>query len=125
MFASERNSKLGNAVLPTLILCASLASCTTPKSVSIPPAPAPGEPAGIAGLHAAQVKAAFGQPAFVRSEGSYELWRYDSASCKAFFFLYREGDALSVRHVETTPRGSAMAADVTCLDALKAHPATS
>jgi len=52
-----------------------------------------------------------------------ELWRYDSSVCKAFFFLYPYGQALLVRHIETLPRGSAMAADQTCLDSF--HPKSS
>ena len=49
------------------------------------------------------------------------MWRYDGASCKAFFFLYPAGNSLAVRHVETVPRGAEMAADAGCLNALRAR----
>jgi hypothetical protein len=52
------------------------------------------------------------------------MWRYDSAGCRAFFFLYPVGNSLSVRHVETLPRGRDMAADAGCLDSLRAKAAT-
>jgi hypothetical protein len=117
----------GLAIRPFLVaaLCALLCACATPQAppprVALPPAPPVGEPSGIVGLEASQLRVAFGAPAFVRKDGTIELWRYDGASCKAFFFLYPEGNSLSVRHVETLPRGQEIAADVGCLDALRAH----
>lgn len=108
-----------------------LAACATrpqqtasEPQVTLPAAPPPGEPTGIAGLEASQVRVAFGAPAFVRKDGHSEMWRYDAANCKAFFFLYPSGTSLSVRHVETLPRGPVMAADAGCLDLLRAKPAT-
>jgi hypothetical protein len=49
-----------------------------------------------------------------------QMWRYDSASCRAFFFLYGTPPAATVRHVETLPAGVASAADPACLLALRA-----
>ncbi len=69
------------------------------------------------------LRAAFGQPAFVRKDTGSEMWRYDGAACKAFFFLYPGvSGATIVRHVETLPRGSAIAADENCLALLRLHP---
>jgi hypothetical protein len=110
-------------------LCALLAACagTTPKevaTVALPPAPPPGEPNGIAGMDTQALRVAFGEPAFVRKDGAIEMWRYDAASCKAFFFLYGTGGPVTVRHVETLPRGQEMAADEGCLQQLRiVHPA--
>jgi hypothetical protein len=113
-------------------LCVALAACATanrqqtqvtPQQITLPPAPHPGEPEDIAGLEDAQLRVAFGQPAFVRKDGQNEMWRYDGAGCKAFFFLYPSGTRLAVRHVETVPRGRIIAADDSCLAALKAHAA--
>ena len=56
-----------------------------------------------------------GEPAFTRTEGTGEIWRYDGASCHAFFFLFSD----AVRHVETLPRGAASAADPVCLNGLQ------
>lgn len=115
--------------LATLLLCSALAACATGKPattvqqqaprVALPPAPPQGEPADLAGLRSTQLRVALGAPAFVRKDGGVEIWRYDSTSCKAFFFLYPYGDSLLVRHVETLPRGTAMAADQSCLATLR------
>lgn len=112
-----------------MLLCALLGACATTKPapvaippaphVALPPAPPAGEPSDLAGLQSAQLLVAFGPPAFVRKDGGIETWRYDGASCKAFFFLYSFGASLLVRHVETVPRGREMAADRTCLESLR------
>jgi hypothetical protein len=110
------------------LLCAALCACAgrqlppAPQNTTpLPPAPPPGEPADLAGAAPEQVKLAFGEPSFVRKDGGIEMWRYDGAGCKAFFFLYPAGSALAVRHVETLPRGQVMAADAACLDALRSR----
>lgn len=110
-----------------LSLCALLCACaghapkdTTPI-VSLPPPPPPGEPADLAGLDAGALRVAFGEPAFTRKDGPAEMWRYDNSACKAFFFLYSNGTTFTVRHVETLPRGSEMAADANCLAQLRLH----
>jgi hypothetical protein len=108
-------------------LCAALGACAnqpppqTP-SVALPAGPPPGEPAWIVNMDAQGLRTAFGQPAFVRKDSSSEMWRYDGATCKAFFFLY-PGISRStvVRHVETLPRGSSIAADENCLAQLRLH----
>lgn len=104
--------------------CVLLAACAAPQQqqrVELPAAPPPGEPGNVAGLSAVQIRVAFGEPAFVRKDGSMEMWRYDGAACKAFFFLYPASGALAVRHVETVPRGRDIAADSGCLDSLLIH----
>ncbi len=71
-------------------------------------------------MSAARLRVAFGSPAFVRKDNDMEIWRYDGPSCRAFFFLYTQGPGQIVRHVETLPRGSNIAADANCLAALRA-----
>ena len=109
-------------------LCAMLSACasrpTTP-TVPLPPPPPSGEPAGLIGLSAQDLRGSFGTPAFVRKENGTEMWRYDGAACHAFFFLYPQGDSRAVRHVETVPQGARTAADANCLAALRARPAGS
>jgi hypothetical protein len=101
-------------------LCALLAACAAPtQQVSLPTAPLPGEPGNISGLSTDQIKVAFGAPAFVRRDNGTQMWRYDGAACKAFFFFYANNNALTVRHVETLPRGTDIAADSTCLASLQ------
>jgi hypothetical protein len=92
-----------------------------PTTASIPPPPPRGEPSPWFNMAATGVQAAFGKPAFVRKDGVTEMWRYDGAACRAFFFLY--GSPLTVRHVETLPHGAQSAADLACLTALQASPA--
>ena len=122
----------GLKIAAMAFLCATLCACAnqpppqqTP-SVALPAGPPPGEPAWIANMDAQGLRAAFGQPAFVRKDSGSEMWRYDSASCKAFFFLYPGvSGSTVVRHVETLPRGSSIAADADCLAQLRQHPTTS
>jgi hypothetical protein len=106
-----------------LALCLLLGACATRTSqqdrVPLPAAPPPGEPPSTEGMSAASLKLAFGAPAFTRKDGGTELWRYDGASCRAFFFLYPEANGLVVRHVETSPRPVDAAADQACLNTLR------
>jgi hypothetical protein len=92
-----------------------------PTTAIIPPPPPRGEPGPWFNMAATGIQAAFGKPAFVRKDGATEMWRYDGAACRAFFFLY--GSPLTVRHVETLPHGPQSAADTGCLAALQASPA--
>ncbi len=114
-------------LVPVLSLCALLGACaaptagTGPARVELPPAPPEGEPVGTTGLHEAELKAQYGQPALVRHDGTAQIWRFDGAACKAFFFLYARDGNTAVWHVETAPRGQSIAADETCLSALRAR----
>lgn len=117
------------ATLAALLLLAACAQgpartvTAAPAATIIPSAPARGEPQGYTGLSLAALRAAFGMPAFVRKDGATQLWRYDGAACKAFFFLYGQPGGEQVRHVETLPRGRTDAADAGCLSALRLSPA--
>ncbi|HEY1836267.1 MAG TPA: hypothetical protein VGG36_01305 [Rhizomicrobium sp.] len=115
-------------LLAAAALCTLVGACAAPApQVVLPAAPPPGEPGNIAGLNTDQIKIAFGQPAFVRDDNGTQMWRYDGAACKAFFFFYPANNALTVKHVETLPRGAVMAADSNCLASLevkKAVPTT-
>jgi len=106
--------------------CVLLAACANraavPDRVALPPAPPAGEPPNVIGLSAVAMRATFGAPAFVRKDGETEFWRYNGATCRAFFFLYKQNGALAVGHVETLPHGAAIAADNNCLNALRLRP---
>jgi hypothetical protein len=90
-----------------------------PPAVPIPPAPPRGEPTDYLNLPQANLRAQLGQPQFVRQDGATEMWRYDGAQCRAFFFFYGARGSETVRHVETLPAGATSAADPLCLSALR------
>jgi hypothetical protein len=112
-----------------LMLCTALAACATrpppaaSTQVRLPEAPPAGEPSGTTGLHETELRAAYGEPAMVRHDGTAQIWRFDGASCKAFFFLYSRDGNTAVWHVETMPRGVSIAADENCLSVLRAKAA--
>jgi hypothetical protein len=99
---------------------AGCASRPAQQEALVAPPPA-GEPPDLVGLAPANIQAAFGSPAFVRKDGQTQMWRYDGQTCRAFFFFYGQTGLQTLRHVETLPRGTAMAADATCLAALRAQ----
>jgi hypothetical protein len=112
-------------VVCVFALCFLAAACAAPPPSTInaiPPAPPKGEPGSITGMAPAALRVAFGAPAFIRKDGAAQMWRYDGQSCKAFFFLYRDGGDFAVRHVETIPRGQDKAADPACLKSLRVWP---
>ncbi len=111
-----------------LMIALAVAGCAAPRgpapastTSAIPAAPPRGEPGQYLNMADAGLVAAFGRPAFVRKDGTTEMWRYDGQACRAFFFLY--GAPLAVRHVETLPHGTNAAADSACLTALRVTPA--
>ena len=113
------------ALLALLIV----AGCATPQrapvapapasssTVPLPPPPPRGEPDLFTGIDAPRLRALVGAPVFSRKDGNTEMWRYDAASCHAYFFL--TGAPARVQHVETLPRGKTSAADPDCLTALR------
>jgi hypothetical protein len=108
-----------------LLSCTMVAGCATRhvgSSAPLLPAPPPGEPVGTTGMREADLRATFGTTAFVRHDGTTQIWRFDGANCKAFFFLYSRDNLTAVWHVETAPRGIAIAADENCLNALRVRP---
>jgi hypothetical protein len=107
-----------------LSLFAWLGACATQPMdrVPLPPPPPTGEPANFIGLSEASMRTSYGPPAFIRKEGSIQMWRYAGAGCQAFFFLYPTRGALTVQHVETSPHPNNSAADISCLQSLHAVP---
>jgi hypothetical protein len=126
----QKRAMMRRASCLVLILLAAGCAAKAPRSpapssapgiAAIPPAPPRGEPGQYLNMAAPGLQAAFGRPAFVRKDGTTEMWRYDGEACRAFFFLY--GTPLTVRHVETLPHGAQSAADSACLTALRISPA--
>jgi hypothetical protein len=119
----------GFAILISLMLAGCAARPPVPVApqaaaiVPLPPPPPKGEPDLFTGVQAAQLRGLIGTPAFTRRDGATEMWRYDTASCHAFFFF--TGTPAKIQHVETLPRGKNAAADPACLTALRASAKTS
>jgi hypothetical protein len=109
------------------LMVVTLAGCAAPRQAPSPPvAPIPAaplapksEPDVFTGIQATQLRALAGAPAFTRKDGATEMWRYDIAACRAFFFL--TGTPPKVQHIETLPRGKDSEADPACLSALRAR----
>jgi hypothetical protein len=95
-----------------------------PPAVPIPQTPPAGEPTDYLNLPPANLRSLLGMPQFVRQDGGTEMWRYDGASCRAFFFFQGPGGSQTVRHVETLPAGAGSAADPLCLNALRSARAS-
>jgi len=110
---------LAAALVLLLCACASRPNAVLPPLPAMPAPPPLGEPADLFGLSDGQLRAEFGAPTFARRENGSEMWRYDKGPCRVFFFLYADGNAMSVRHVETAPHGKDAAADPSCLSALR------
>jgi hypothetical protein len=91
-----------------------LGACTAPGTTTL-------DTSGMVGKPDSQILAAFGTPAFVRKDGTAQIWRYDGGACKAFFFFQSNGTALSVSRVETLPRPSMGPIDSACLVSLNAR----
>lgn len=54
----------------------------------------------LVGQTGQQVKALVGAPDFNRHDSPAEIWQYRSADCRVDLFLYKNGPALKVEHVE-------------------------
>ena len=106
------------ALLSLLLLagCAARPVAVAPAPVPIPQAPPQRvEPPAFAGLSTDALRARLGTPAFSRKDGATDMWRYDTKTCHAFFFL----TGGTVNHIETIPRAADAAADPACLNALR------
>jgi len=82
--------------LSALALLAAGCAARQPSPPPMPGAPAPAAPRAqpnYLGMSAAALRQTMGAPAFVRKDGASEIWRYDGAACRAFFFLYDAKDA--------------------------------
>jgi hypothetical protein len=122
------------ARLPPLLLAGLLAACagTPPPPTATTPAPqaaprgtprpaAPSAPPAI--TNAEGLRAAYGEPDFVRKEAGSELWRYDGANCALFAFLYRDGDDLKLRRLDSLPAPAGGGADPACVASVRARGA--
>ena len=121
--------------ISVFLLLLGLCACSTPQraappsprptapppaaEVPIPPVPPRSAPNRFSNISVTQLRALLGAPAFVRKEGATEMWRYDTPSCHAFFFLNGNGAQQQVGYIQTLPVGKDQAADPACLNALR------
>lgn len=81
-------------------------------------APRPTEGPGLVGLASRDVEGMFGRPRFVRRDGPAQIWQYGTDLCTLNLFLYRDGPAFKVRHVEFRDRSADLVSSGRCEGAL-------
>lgn len=79
-----------------------------PRHAALPPpkraAPIDDDPAQLNGLDGHRVADLLGSASFVRRDGPAEVWQYRLAACVLDVYLYKEGGALTVAHVDLRRR---------------------
>jgi hypothetical protein len=85
-----------------------ISSCEGTRSADRVRGGDPGDPlARLVGTSPERMREILGSPAFARTDGPAEMWRYDSDECFLTVFFYREEGALRVNHVEARARSAA------------------
>jgi len=56
-----------------------------------------------------------GTPTLLREEIDAQVWQYDHPACVLFFYLYREGEAFSVSHIEARSKEGGPVEPQTCV----------
>jgi hypothetical protein len=101
-----RQLNLAFALLATVGLV--ISSCEGTRSADLARGGDPGDPlARLVGTSPERMREILGAPAFARTDGPAEMWRYDSDECFLTVFFYREQGSLRVNHVEARARGAA------------------
>jgi hypothetical protein len=86
-----------------------------------PPSDAGREPpARLIGLSREFVLELLGPAGFVRRDGPVQIWRYTGDDCFLDVFLFREGDAFRVNHVEARSKNADQITVNTCYQRLVA-----
>jgi hypothetical protein len=101
-----RQLNLAFALLATVALV--ISSCEGTRSVDRARGGDPGTPlAQLVGTSPERMRELLGAPAFARTDGPAEMWRYDADECFLTVFFYREPSGLRVNHVEARGRTTA------------------
>ena len=92
-----------------------------PSLAMAPPGPRPALPMedlpgedSLIGLSSDAITAVLGPPQFRRREAPAEIWRYRTKTCFLDLFLYQDGAALQVAHVEVRGPDVATIGDKAC-----------
>ena len=112
-------------VAPTTVETAPVVAAPRPPPLPslalAPPGPRPAPPIkdlpgpdSLVGLSSDAVAAVLGPPQFRRREAPAEIWRYRAKTCFLDLFLYRDGAALKVAHVEARGPDVAAVEDKAC-----------
>jgi hypothetical protein len=72
------------------------------------PAPA------LVGLDGRDIETLLGPPKFVRRDGPAQIWQYGVKTCTLNLFLFRDGQALRVRHFEFRHPGAELEPNAAC-----------
>jgi hypothetical protein len=99
-----RRTNLAFALLATVGLV--ISSCEGTRSADLARGGDPVDPlARLVGTSPDRTREILGPPAFTRTDGPAEMWRYDADDCFLTVFFYRETAGLRVNHIEARPRG--------------------
>jgi len=101
----QRGRPLNLAFVLLAALGLVISSCEGTRSADRIRGGDPGDPlARLVGTSPERMREILGPPAFARTDGPAEMWRYDSDACFLTVFFYREQGALRVNHVEARSR---------------------
>ena len=102
-----RQLNLAFALLATVGLV--ISSCEGTRQADLARGGDPGDPlARLVGTSPERMREILGAPAFARTDGPAEMWRYDGEDCFLTVFFYREQGSLRVNHVEARARSAAV-----------------
>lgn len=74
----------------------------------------------LVGLSREALQELLGPASFVRRDGPVQIWRYTDEVCFLDIFLFREGDAFRVNHVEARAKGTERVSVPSCYSRLRA-----
>jgi len=117
-----RGSSKGWQSLAALLVVLTVAACAArgPGSAANT-APPPPDFRQLAGMSAADLQRALGEPDFRRNEPPAEVWQYRGNTCVLDVFLYRSGDTYRVVYAETHDRDTIRVSQANCYAALFPH----
>ncbi|HEU0221718.1 MAG TPA: hypothetical protein VFR34_05840, partial [Paracoccaceae bacterium] len=104
----DRTRRLNLAFVLLASIGLVVSSCEGTRSADRMRGGDPGDPlARLVGTSPERMREILGPPAFARTDGPAEMWRYDGDECFLTVFFYREQGALRVNHVEARARSAA------------------
>lgn len=95
-------------------------SSTASQTAALPRPGATPEMVRLVGLSRESLQELLGPASFIRRDGPVQIWRYTDEACFLDIFLFREGDAFRVNHVEARAKGTERVSVPSCYSRLRA-----